>query len=423
MSVNHDKTETLMQGVSDILRKCNFTIPPQWKLTSLGHRSLEVEDTDPKKVFRNFSINVHHEGNTISIVNGHTVYKNLTLEEFTSTIKRLCSYTITPPSQAHHYDIAIILRSKGSNDVVVENRGNFAGFPFFTKIFYKNLDDNFGKLGLGNGSLKMFGKVLSSELIVIMQTDEDLSEFMSKVRRSTDPNFNVKKIYEILDISKTLRSGPTESFSAFSFNLLKDLYNEMWPIIASPMHADMPLAHQNPALPNPYPIMPLAHQNPNLKPFFDRNLPPPTVKDKIAVVILSGRAEAKKLFMENANDPSEGPFSRFPFFDGISYSTMADKLTSQFGVDFRHENRYRVARISDGNYCILVHPIDDTMANRIKLFINDNPVFVGNGLVFADKNFKEMYRIAKNVENDKRISRFAAAILTRFINEDGSFKR
>jgi hypothetical protein len=419
MSVSSGSPALLSDIVKSLHRRHNFREISTWERPSTGNGVYRLTAKTPDnyvQVINEIDIYVDKDGNTIEIHHGRSIYPRLTLENFNSVVERLCSYNFTPLMKQHSYDITLIVRGERNNNVVVENRGNFSSFPFLKGINYGNFDGALGNLRLDNGSIKVFEKTSRQgpTAIVIIKTSEDLMRVMSTLSASF-PDLR-EKAWDIHNISDIRAGGPTSHFSATGFEILKDLYGEMWPAQSSTpaepgaKQSGSPFAaYHNLLVPGPHNLAahdPVAQQG----------------TDETVVVLLHGRFLIKNIFMENATDPHTGQtFHRFPFFGNTACSEIVSRL-EVLHLDFNFASHNKVVHLGinkhNGNnqYAILINAVDYRIADSVKEFIQHGT----SGLIFGDQKLQEIYSLAQ--ERRHNLSIFAAEIILKYINADGSFK-
>jgi hypothetical protein len=424
MSVSSGSPALLSDIVKSLHRRHNFREISTWERPSTGNGVYRLTAKTPDnhvQVINEIDIYVDKGGNTIEIHHGRSIYQGLTLETFNSVVERLCSYNFAPFDNGRVCDIALIARGARNNNVVVEKRrdssGPFSSFPFFKGIKYGDFNKALHKLLLlDNGSIKEFEKSSREgpTVIVIIKTDEDLMHVILTLSASFH-NLTPKE-WDIHNISDIRAGGPTNHFSATGFEILKDLYGEMWPV----QSATEPGAKQSGS---PFAAyhnlwMPGAHNLAAHDPVAQQGT------DETMVVLLCGRGYRKQIFMENAIH--EGlPCYKLPFFGNTTCNEIVSRLeacASHGLVDFQHTNHYKVVhleineRSGKTKYAILINPINDQIANSVKEFIQHDT----KGLTFGYQILHEMYTLAR--EGRENLSITAAGIILKCINIDGNLK-
>jgi hypothetical protein len=318
--------------------------------------------------------------------------------------------------------------------VIVQKLSNYFGFPFLGSVNYGRLDGALKKLSLANLNLKVFGKKLNPTLIVIIKTDMELKHFMSTLSSNLDglsagDHVLSGKTYEIYDISTICSGQYGNGFSESGFDILKDMYSEIWPV--SPSTPGQPGAHHH-ISPSPSDFSKYHHAMHGVVSHSSSGsqgpmpLPDPSPTDDTVVVLLHGKSRILQIFMEDAIDQYGNQFHRFPFFGNRAYSEIVSTLSRIPNINFDFPKHYKIVYLgknknhNNNEYAILVHAIDQRIADGVKSFIQSYIPFVTNRLIFNDQNFSQIYQSA--ARRQPTISISAAPIITDYIDEHGNLK-
>jgi len=432
MSAFSENTSGLPPLTHDIERSLRqhhrFKSIPDWELTTSHGYSLTVHTPDHGgKIVDEISIVVDKSGNFINLINGSVIYPRLTLDDFNSVLGRLCSYNINAPDDHRAYNITFIVRGRGNNSVVVENRedGDFFSFPFFQGINYRIFQNSLSVLRSDILRKVVVGKVSGDELTVIIEVSKPLMEFMHEL--SSGLTGLRAKSFCLGDIFAIKSRGPEGNFAKTGFKILIDLYSNMWPVAPPP--SDHPIAHHH-IHHHPSDFSKYHHAMPGVvsHPPAGRTqlLPDSSPTDDTVVVLLHGKSYARQIFMEDAEDQYGKQFYRFPFFGNRAYSEIVSTLSRIPGINFDFPKHYKIvhlgknAKNNNNEYAILVHAIDQKIADGVKGFIQSYTPFVTNRLIFNDQEFSQIYQSA--AMRQRTISITAAPIITNYIDKDGNLK-